>query len=39
MLFYSRAYLAARGLFRGELFVLTLFALLGMQVMISAPTS
>ena len=36
MLFYSRAYLAARGLFRGETFVLTLFALLGMMVMIAA---
>ena len=36
MLFYSRGYLAARGLFRGETFVLTLFALLGMMVMISA---
>ena len=35
-LFYSRGYLAARGLFRGETFVLTLFALLGMMVMISA---
>jgi len=35
MLFYSRSYLAARGLFRGETFVLTLFALLGMQVMIT----
>ena len=35
MLFYSRSYLTARGLFRGETFVLTLFALLGMQVMIS----
>jgi NADH-quinone oxidoreductase subunit N len=35
MLFYSRSYLVARGLFRGETFVLTLFALLGMQVMIS----
>ena len=35
MLFYSRSYLAARGLFRGETFVLTLFALLGMQVMIA----
>ena len=35
-LFYSRGYLAARGLFRGETFVLTLFALLGMRVMISA---
>ena len=36
MLFYGRAYLSARGLFRGELFVLVLFALLGMMVMISA---
>ena len=35
-LFYSRAYLAARGLFRGETFVLTLTSLLGMLVMISA---
>ena len=35
MLFYSRSYLAARNLFRGEVFVLTLFALLGMLVMIS----
>ena len=35
MLFYSRSYLAARGLFRGETFVLVLFALLGMQVMIT----
>ena len=35
-LFYSRGYLAARGLFRGETFVLTLFTLLGMMVMISA---
>ncbi len=36
MLFYSRSYLAARGLFRGETFVLALTALLGMLVMISA---
>jgi len=36
MLIYSRAYLAARGLFRGEFFVLVLFATLGMMVMISA---
>jgi len=35
-LFYSRGYLAARGLFRGETFVLMLTALLGMMVMISA---
>ena len=38
MLFYSRSYLTARGLFRGETFVLTLFALLGMQVMVSGNT-
>src|SRR5262245_42770712 len=36
MLFYSRGYSAARGLFNGELFVLALFALLGMMVMIGA---
>ncbi len=36
MLVYSRAYLVARGLFRGEFFVLALFAMLGMMVMISA---
>jgi NADH-quinone oxidoreductase subunit N len=36
MLVYSRAYIAARGLFRGEFFVLALFATLGMMVMISA---
>ena len=35
-LFYSRTYLAARALFRGETFVLMLTALLGMMVMISA---
>jgi len=35
MLFYSRTYLIARNLFRGDVFVLTLFALLGMQVMIT----
>jgi NADH-quinone oxidoreductase subunit N len=35
-LFYSRGYLAVRGLFRGETFVLMLTALLGMMVMISA---
>ena len=35
-LVYSRAYIAARGLFRGEFFVLALFATLGMMVMISA---
>ena len=36
MLFYSRGYLTVRGLFRGETFVLTLTALLGITVMISA---
>ena len=36
MLVYSRAYLVARGLFRGEFFVLVLLATLGMMVMISA---
>ena len=36
VLFYSRTYLAARGLFRGETFVLMLFSLLGMQVLITA---
>ena len=35
-LFYSRDYCAARALFRGETFVLTLFALIGMMVMIAA---
>jgi NADH-quinone oxidoreductase subunit N len=35
-LFYSRTYLEARGLFRGETFVLTLTSVLGMMVMISA---
>jgi NADH-quinone oxidoreductase subunit N len=36
VLAYSRAYVSARGLFRGEFFVLLLFATLGMMVMISA---
>ena len=35
-LFYSRDYLSVRGLFRGEIFVLTLTSVLGMMVMISA---
>ena len=35
-LVYSRQYLLARGLFTGEYLALTLFALLGMMVMISA---
>ena len=36
MLVYSRNYLMVRGLFTGEFMALTLFALLGMMVMISA---
>ena len=36
VLVYSRSYLILRGLFTGEFMVLTLFALLGMMVMISA---
>ena len=32
---YSRAYLDQRGMFRGEYFVLALFAMMGMMVMIS----
>ncbi len=36
MLVYSRSYLQARGLFKGEFYALTLFATLGMMVMISA---
>jgi NADH-quinone oxidoreductase subunit N len=36
MLIYARAYTRERGLFRGEFFSLTLFATLGMLVMISA---
>jgi NADH-quinone oxidoreductase subunit N len=36
VLVYSRGYLLARGLFRGEFFALVLFATLGMLVMISA---
>ena len=35
-LLYSREYLAKRGLFKGEYFVLALFAVLGINVMISA---
>ncbi len=35
-LVYSRDYLQARGLYKGEFFVLALFALLGMMVMVSA---
>mgnify|MGYP001489685960 FL=1 len=36
VLVYSRDYLRQRGLYRGEFFVLALFALLGMMVMVSA---
>ena len=36
MLVYTRSYLQARDLFKGEFYVLTLFATLGMMVMISA---
>lgn len=36
-LFYSRNYLARRGLMKGEFYVLTLTALLGVLVMASAP--
>lgn len=35
-LIYGRSYMVSRGLFRGEFFTLTLFALLGMMVMVSA---
>ncbi len=33
---YSRGYLAARGMFRGEYFVLGLFGVVGMMIMVSA---
>src|SRR5215475_11582647 len=36
MLAYSRSYAKARGIYRGEFFVLALFSTLGMMVMISA---
>ncbi len=36
VMIYGRTYAMARGLFRGELFTLTLFSLLGMMVMASA---
>jgi NADH-quinone oxidoreductase subunit N len=36
-LFYSRGYLARRGLMKGEYYVLTLTALLGVLVMAAAP--
>src|ERR687891_714791 len=35
VLVYSRPYIAARGMFRGEFFALALFATLGMMIMIS----
>jgi len=35
VLIYGRSYIQARGLYRGEFFVLMLFAMLGMMVMIS----
>ena len=34
-LVYSRVYIAERGMYRGEFFVLVLFAMLGMMVMVS----
>ena len=36
VLFYSRTYFSLRDLFRGETFVLILFALLGMQILITS---
>ncbi len=36
VLIYSRDYLGARGIYRGEYFVLVLFAVTGMMIMISA---
>jgi NADH-quinone oxidoreductase subunit N len=36
ILVYSRSYIAVRGMFRGEFFVLALCATLGMMIMISA---
>ena len=39
MLIYGRSYCQERGLFRGELFVLSLTATLGMMIMISASHS
>ena len=38
VLFYSKVYLQARELFRGEYFVLCLFAVLGMMVLVSAAS-
>lgn len=36
VMIYSRGYLAERNLFKGEFYVLTLFAVLGMMIMVSA---
>lgn len=36
ILIYDRAYIGVRGMYRGEFFVLALFATLGMMIMISA---
>ncbi len=36
VLVYSQAYIRVRGMYRGEFFVLVLFAMLGMMVMVSA---
>lgn len=36
LLVYSRGYIQLRGMYRGEFFVLALFAMLGMMIMISA---
>ena len=36
LLVYSREYIQLRGMYRGEFFVLALFAMLGMMIMISA---
>ena len=38
VLVYSRTYIAERGMYRGEFFVMTLFAMLGMMVMISGQS-
>jgi NADH-quinone oxidoreductase subunit N len=35
VLVYSRSYIALRGMYRGEFFVLILFAMLGMMIMVS----
>ena len=38
VLFYSKVYLDARDLFKGEYFVLALFAVLGMMILVSAAS-